>query len=85
MVTTSASDLMPLLLSIEECAAVIGLSTRTVYRLIEDDHFPESIPLRSIRKWRRSDIEAWVAAGCPKQGKEVRVLPIPGKPGRSGA
>jgi len=52
----------PLLLSVRDVAALLGLGVRTVWRMVAQGTFPGptvSIGER-IRRWRRADVEAWV-------------------------
>ncbi len=50
-------------LKIEDVAARVGLSRRTVYSLISDGSFPRPVQL-SVRRvaWRVVEIDAWVDA-----------------------
>jgi excisionase family DNA binding protein len=56
-----------LLLSAEEVAGLLGFSVRHVRRLDSADQLPAPVRPGGGRavKWRREDIEGWVAAGCP--------------------
>jgi excisionase family DNA binding protein len=55
----------PLLLSVGETSRLLGVSTRTIWTLISSGRIPQPVRLGRSVKFRRSDIEAWVAAGCP--------------------
>ena len=61
-----ASDDSPLLLTIEEVAELINLSVRTIHRLVSAKEMPLPIRVRGCKRFRRNEIVAWVAAGCPK-------------------
>lgn len=55
-----------LLLTVEDVARLLKISIRSVWRLHSAGVLPDPVPweLGSVR-WRRTDIESWVVAGCP--------------------
>lgn len=53
------------LLSARETAAVLGVSTRHVFRLVQLGRMPKPLRLGGLVKWRRVDLQRWLAAGCP--------------------
>lgn len=56
-----------LLLNIEDVARLLKVSVRSVCRLRSAGHLPPAIEVLGSIRWRRADIEGWVAAGCPSQ------------------
>lgn len=62
---SSISDSKILLLSVDQVAEMIGISRRTVWRLVSGKEIPLPIKLRGNTRWRRKDIDEWVEAGCP--------------------
>ena len=42
-----------------------GCSTRHVFRLSDASQMPRPIKLGSLVRWRRAELDAWIAAGCP--------------------
>ena len=52
-----------------KCVALLlgGCSTRHVYRLADARKMPRPIKLGSLVRWRRVEIESWIASGCPHQ------------------
>lgn len=42
-----------------------GCSHRHWLRLCEDGLAPVGIKLRALRRWDESEIDEWIAAGCP--------------------
>lgn len=56
---------VPLLASAAQAAALCGLSVRTWWRLDSSGRIPKAVLLGGSKKWRRSELEAWTAAGCP--------------------
>ena len=62
------------LLTDGEVAALVKISRRQVWNLLSRRQLPEPVRLsrsRSVR-WRRSDIERWIANGCQVEASEVR-------------
>lgn len=62
-------------LTIEECAALLKVSTRTVYKLVSDAPQPDRIPARKVgRAWRiwREEVERFLRhtgiTGARRQG-----------------
>lgn len=53
------------LLDIGGVAEFVRLSPKTVARLAKARKMPPPLVVGGSRRWRRSDIEAWIAAGCP--------------------
>ncbi|MCZ2342747.1 MAG: helix-turn-helix domain-containing protein [Bacteroidales bacterium] len=63
-------EVEPLLIGVETVAKMTGYSRRTVEKWLAMDALPPPVKLpgpgkrRSLR-WRKSDIEEWIDAGCP--------------------
>lgn len=53
------------LLDVVAVAALLGLSTRQVYRLADAGRMPRPIKLGSSNRWRRNELLQWIADGCP--------------------
>ncbi len=56
-----------LLLSVAQVASLLSCSARHVYRLCDTQRIPPPVRLGTLVRWRKGDIEAWIAAGCPAQ------------------
>jgi excisionase family DNA binding protein len=52
------------LLTKEQLAAKLQLSTRTVYRKWQDGEIPPPIKLGSVVRWRSDVIEQWIENDC---------------------
>lgn len=59
----SASELV----TPQQLAKWLNLSTRSLCRMRSDGQLPPPLRLRKAVRWRASDIEDWLAAGCPRQ------------------
>ena len=56
-----------LLVSAEKLAQMLDISVRSLWRLRVGGKIPAPVRLGGSVRWRLSDIESWVAAGCPKR------------------
>lgn len=62
----TTSDLHPLAVPAAEAAALLGVSRSQLYKLNSQGKLPSPIRLGTrAPRWRVSDLEAWLAAGCP--------------------
>jgi excisionase family DNA binding protein len=52
------------LLDVRQVAAMLGCSPRTVYRLSDAGKMPRPRRLGALVRWSRSEIDAWISAGC---------------------
>lgn len=74
---TPAADSPAALLDVKAVAALLACSPRTCYRLADGGLMPRPRKLGSLVRWAKTDLEQWIAAGCPrvrtwtKQGGEV--------------
>ncbi len=53
------------LLGVRAVAKMLDCSTRHVYRLTDAGRLPSPLKLGALVRWRRADIDNWLAAGCP--------------------
>jgi excisionase family DNA binding protein len=66
-VSTSPPDLAALpapLLDVKAVATLLDCSPRHVYRLNDAGLMPPPVRLGALVRWRRQDLDAWLAAGC---------------------
>lgn len=60
------TDIRSALLDASELARLLCISKATLWRLRENGKLPPPIALTSqCLRWRRDDVEAWIARGCP--------------------
>ncbi len=52
------------LLDVRAVAALLDCSTRHVYRLADAGLMPPPVRLRALVRWRRADLDTWLASGC---------------------
>ena len=66
---TICNDAMPQadgqLLDVNDLAAILKCSSRTVYRLADSGAIPAPRRLGGLRRWTRTAIDSWLASGCP--------------------
>lgn len=55
----------PALLSVDQVAAMMQVSVRTVWRMLSAGELIEPLRMRGNTRWRRAELEAWIEAGCP--------------------
>lgn len=55
------------LLTVDEVAGLLGVSTRHVWRLADGGRMPPPLRLGGARRWDRQTIEDWIANGCPEE------------------
>jgi excisionase family DNA binding protein len=72
-VTTSTLDAATLtaavrdpaaLLDVRAVAALLNCSARHIYRLCDAGKMPPPVRIGALVRWRRADLDAWLAAGC---------------------
>ncbi len=52
------------LISVKAVAEMLHVSTRHVRRLVDRGAMPASAKLGAVVRWRRDQVEAWIAGGC---------------------
>lgn len=60
----SARAVLAALLDVQAVASMLNCSTRHVRRLADAGRMPSPLKLGALLRWRRADIEAWLADGC---------------------
>jgi excisionase family DNA binding protein len=54
----------PALLDVQAVAHLLNCSPRHVYRLADAGKMPAPLKLGALVRWRRQDLDAWLAGGC---------------------
>ena len=57
---TSTAPPEPLLLSARDLSSLLGVSTRSVWRLRDSGNLPPPIQLGRLVRWRRAAIDRWL-------------------------
>jgi excisionase family DNA binding protein len=63
------ADAASLLLSADQLAHELSVSTRTISRLASSGKLPKPLRLGRSVRWRRDEVVSWLAAGCPDRQK----------------
>jgi len=74
MVPETTSAVTTLLISAEELATILGMSKRTVWRLLSAGRLPPPVHLGKSTRWRLNDIHRWVESGCPETDKQHKQI-----------
>jgi excisionase family DNA binding protein len=53
------------LIDVRAVAALLDCSSRHVYRLSDAGRMPGPVRIGALVRWRRAEIEEWIAGGCP--------------------
>jgi excisionase family DNA binding protein len=54
----------PALLDVQAVAHLLHCSTRHVRRLADGGRMPAPLRVGSLLRWRRTDLDVWLADGC---------------------
>jgi excisionase family DNA binding protein len=54
----------PVLLDVRAVAALLDCSPRHIYRLADAGRMPAPVRIGSLVRWRRQDLDEWLAGGC---------------------
>ncbi len=60
------AETKPLLIDRRQVGELLNLSTRTVWRLLSAGKLPKPVRIGRSVRWSRSDLETWIANGCPE-------------------
>jgi excisionase family DNA binding protein len=60
------------LLTVDDVAALLTVSSRTVRRMADSGAMPRPVRLSTLIRWRRTDIDLWIADGCPRCDRRAR-------------
>ena len=63
-----ATTRTPLLVDATVVAELLGISPRTVWRLLSAGKLPKPVRLGRSVRWRKRLVEDWVSQGCPQPG-----------------
>ena len=53
------------LLSVAQVSELLGVTTRTVWRMRDYGAIPAPVRMGGSVRWRSDEIEAWIKANCP--------------------
>ena len=73
-VTAESLGTAPIMMTADEIATCLGISTRTVWRLKAKGDLPKSVKIGRAVRWRKTDILAWIEQGCPASDSIINNL-----------
>lgn len=56
-----------LLVDTKAAAKTLGLSTRSIYKLLASGHIPPPVRIGRSVRWDMRTMKGWIEAGCPNQ------------------
>lgn len=65
MSTSSITPTRPRLISARELAAMLQVSTRTLWRWRSTGRVIQPVRIGGATRWRLDEVESWIAEGCP--------------------
>jgi predicted DNA-binding transcriptional regulator AlpA len=74
-------DVVKLLYTDAETAAMIGVGVRTLWRMVQAGEFPQPVKIRSKTLWKAADVAAWVDKQIATNVCKGEDLPDNGKAG----
>jgi prophage regulatory protein len=60
----AGNGLQPMV-SPEELSTILGVSKRTLWRLVSAKLLPKPLRIGGSVRWRRDQIQQWIEQGCP--------------------
>jgi len=63
--TVTKPEAESLLISVDVLATMLDISPRSVWRRLSSGEMIEPVRIGTCVRWRRQEVEAWIAAGCP--------------------
>ena len=62
-----------LLIAAEEVARLMGISERTLWRLLSAGKIPKPLHVGRSARWRLAEVREWIDRGCPVgKGDDIR-------------
>ena len=67
--TAHTATAAPLLISAKELAPLLGVSRCTIWTWHASGRIPLPVKIAGTTRWRREEIQKWIAAGCPGRAR----------------
>jgi len=65
---------LPQMITVEELARTLGMSKRTVWRLLSYGQIPQPIRVGGCTRWRLDEVQRWIDMGCPATNNSSHTL-----------
>jgi len=59
------TDTAPMLIGADDVARIMGVSVRTLWRMLSAGKVPSPLRIGRNTRWRASELTAWIDRGCP--------------------
>ena len=69
--SNTSTDLRELLTA-AEAAEMAGVGRRSWWRYCSSGKAPAAVRIGGSVRWRKTELAAWIAAGCPRVRREVK-------------
>ncbi len=68
---------VPTLIDARTLSVMLSVSVPTIWRMRESGRLPEPLKLTAQTvRWRRADVDSWLAAGCPSLNEQRAAPPL---------
>ncbi|MGD9857437.1 MAG: helix-turn-helix transcriptional regulator [Planctomycetaceae bacterium] len=64
----------PLLISAEQLAEMLQVSTRTLWRLLTHDELVRPVRIGGSTRWRLDEVRQWIEGGCLPQNSQRELV-----------
>jgi len=55
----------PKLITVRELSGLLGMSKRTIWRLLSAGQVPQPVRIGRSTRWRLDEVRRWIDSGCP--------------------
>lgn len=69
MTTNDVAVVEPVLVDADAAAAMCSMHRATWYKKTASGQTPKPVRIGGVVRWRKAEIEEWIAAGCPARAK----------------
>jgi excisionase family DNA binding protein len=60
-----SADTTPMLIAADEMANLLGVSERTLWRLLSAGKVPRPVRIGRSTRWRAAEVKQWIENDCP--------------------
>lgn len=71
---TDKAVIQPLLIGVDDFAAILQVSNRTIWRLVSSGEAPAPLRIGGSCRWRLEEVTNWIDLDCPAQHQKATPL-----------
>ena len=71
-ISSAVTEPVPLLIPVRTVAKILGISPRSVWRLLSAGKIVPPVRIGGAVRWKSDELKTWVAEGCPQPTKPQR-------------